>query len=65
MNSGGTFYPVHSWNDADADGTVLVATTAGTGGIAVTFPLGGFRYVKILSGAAQADGDTFYLRGFN
>lgn len=66
MTLDGTYNPIHGWNDADADGTVLVATTAGTGVITATFPLGGFQYVKVLCGAAQTTAAvTFYLRGFN
>lgn len=63
--SGGTAYPIHDWRDADADGTVLQATTAGTGGVAVTFKCG-FQFVKVLCGAKQTTAAvTFYLRGFN
>lgn len=61
--SGGTAYPIHDWKDAD--GTVLQATTAGTGGIAVTFKCG-FQFIKLLCGAAQTTAAvTFYARGFN
>ena len=66
MTSGGTFYPIHTWNDADTDLTVLQATTTETTSKAVTYLLGGFQYVKVAFSAAQNGGPyTLYLRGFN
>ena len=61
---GGTMFPVHDWNDSDADGTVLQATVAGAGGIAVVFKIGGAQLIKLLASVAQDGGArTFYVRG--
>ena len=63
--SGGTYYSMYIL-DADATGSFLHATTAGTGAIAVTFDIGGAQYVKILVGAAQSSGAvTFLVRGID
>ena len=63
--TGGTFYPVHDWLDNDADNTVLVATTDGTGGISATFRIGGVQYIKVATSAAQSANRTFKVRGFS
>lgn len=66
MNLGGTYYPIYAWEDNDADGTVLLATTAETTSKAVTYFIGGFRFVKVAFSAAQNGGPyTLYVRGFN
>jgi len=63
--SGGTFFPLHEWNDADADGTVLKATTAGTGGISAVFSGVGAQFLKVVAGAAQNGGArSILVRGF-
>jgi hypothetical protein len=57
--------PVHFWNDSDADTDVVQSTVAGTGGLAVTFNIGGAQYVRLHSGANQIADRTLYARGFN
>jgi len=62
--SGGTFLPVHDFLDADGDGTVLQASTAGTGSIAVIFKIGGAQFIKLYAGASQTTAAvTFTVRG--
>lgn len=55
----------HFFHDIDADTNVVQSTVAGTGGIVVTFNIGGSRYFRLHSGANQAADRTFYCRGFN
>jgi hypothetical protein len=63
MASGGTFFAMEAL-DADATGSFAHATTAGTGGEAVIFNIGGAQYVKLTAGAAQSSGAvTLYVRG--
>jgi len=63
---GTTFFPVHDFLDSDADNTVLQASTAGTGGIAVIFKIGSARFIKLLASATQTTTDkTFYVKGFD
>jgi len=50
--TGGTFYALDS-----------AVFAAGTGTIATTFVLGGWRYIKIATSAGQAANRTFTLRG--
>lgn len=51
--------------DADATGHFASATTAGTGGIAVIFEIGGAEAFRVYTGANQTADRTFYARGFN
>ena len=61
--TGGTFQ-VYNALGITATGHFLPATTAGVGGITTTFPLGGgFRFIKVATGAAQAANRTFRVRG--
>jgi hypothetical protein len=62
--SGGTFYPVHTFTYADGDGTVLQATASGTGEISVPFDVGGAEFLKVYASAAQTTAErTVYVRG--
>lgn len=57
-------YPIHFWHDNDADTNIAQATVAGTGGLYITFYIGGAQYIRVKSGANQAADRTFYLMGF-
>jgi len=61
-SSGGTFRDLHMVLDADGT-TGQIITDAGTGGIMVIMPLGGFRYIKVKTSAGQAADRTFYVQG--
>lgn len=60
----GTFYPVYAF-DADATGDFAHATSDATTTHAITFRIGGVRYIKIVTSAAQTAETTFKVRGFN
>ena len=51
--------------DADATGSFAHSTTAGTGGVVVTFRIGGCRYLRVHTGANQAADRSLVVRGFN
>lgn len=57
--------PVHFWNDISADTDVVQSTVADTGGIAITFNIGGAQFFRLYSSANQTVDETFYIRGFN
>ncbi len=54
---------------SDVTGGTFVAlgnsqtTVAGTGAYATTFKLGGYQYIKVVTGAAQGAARTFSVRG--
>jgi hypothetical protein len=54
--------PIYSM-DANATGSFLQATTAGTATCIVTFKIFGFRYIRLASGANQAADRVFYCKG--
>ena len=60
--SGGTFYPVQAMK-AETTGSILHASTASTGTIALVFDIGGAQFIKISTGAAQTADRTFRVRG--
>lgn len=65
MSSGGTFYPMWRW-DADTAQDLVGQTSNITTTRALTFYIGGVRYVKIgVEGTNEGDDLTFYVRGFN
>jgi len=51
--------------DSDATGSFAHATSSGTGGIVITYRLGGCRYFRLHCGANQTADRTFYARGYN
>lgn len=51
--------------DDDATGHFAHATTAGTGGIVVTFRIGGCQYVRVKAAANQAADRVFTIRGYS
>ena len=51
--------------DDDATGSFAHATTAAVTSVSVTFRIGGYQYLRIRAGAAQAADETFSVRGFN
>ena len=55
--------PLHVRKRLTAEGTLLWATTAGTGGFTVVVPIGGYRYVRVYSDANQTADRTLRLRG--
>ena len=55
----------HFFHDIDADTNVVQSTIAGTGGIVITFNIGGCRYFRLHSSANQTADRTFYCRGFD
>ncbi len=57
-------FPIHVLDD-DATGSFLHATSAGTGGIAVTFRIGGVQYIRLYTGADQTADRAFLVKGFN
>lgn len=50
--TGGTFQDLYITSLSDADDDQAI-TTAGTGGITWTVPIGGFQFIKIKTSAAQ------------
>lgn len=56
--------PVHAL-DADATGSFLHATSAGTTAKSVTFWIGGYQFIRIKAGATQASDRSIKVRGFN
>lgn len=58
-------FAVHHFHDNDADGTVLQASTDGTGGIAVIFRIGGAQYLRLYTSANQTSDRAFLVKGFN
>ena len=55
--------PLHVRKRLTAEGTLLWSTTAGTGDYTVVVPIGGYRYVRIYSGADQTADRSIRLRG--
>jgi hypothetical protein len=51
--------------DADATGSFLHATTAGTTAKAIIYHVGATQYLRIYTSASQTADRTFYVRGFN
>lgn len=51
--------------DDDATGSFLHATSAGTGGIAVIFEIGGCQFVRVVANANQSPDITFNVRGID
>lgn len=61
--TGGTFQDLYITSLSDADDDQAI-TTSGVGGVTWTFPIGGFRYIKIKASAAQTTAAvTFRVRG--
>lgn len=58
-------YPMHFWNDNDADTNIAQATVASTGGLYVTFWIGGAQYLRLKASADQDPDVTFYVLGFD
>ena len=62
--SAGTFVPMY-YPDMDATGDFAHATSDATTTHAITFRIGGVRYIKIVTGATQTAETTFKVKGFN
>ena len=64
-SAGGTYFPLYVF-DSDATGDFTHATSAATTTHAITFWIGGVRYVKVNCGSTQTTTDkVFKVRGFN
>jgi len=55
--------PFYDWNDSDADGDVLKATTAATTTHVVTFKGVHCQYLRVKTSNDQTADRTFYVRG--
>ena len=60
----GTYYPLYVM-DGNATGDFVHTTGAETTSKAITFRIGGARYIKIKCGSTQTSDRTFRVRGFN
>jgi len=58
-------FPVHFFNDISADTDVIQSTIASTGGISITFRIGGYQYIRIKASANQDPDVELSVRGFN
>jgi len=58
-------YAMHFWNDNDADTNIAQATVASTGGLYVTFWIGGAQYLRLKASENQDPDVVFYVMGFN
>jgi len=64
-SSGDTYHPIYKLKQEAVADTAQI-TTAETTSKAVTFNIGGVRYVKVSCGSAQQTTDkTFYVQGYN
>ncbi len=62
--SGGTYTTLYITNPTDGTNEPLTSS-ATTGEITWVVPIGGFQFIKLVSGASQTSGPvTFRLRGF-
>ncbi len=55
--------PIHFFHDIDADTDVVQSSVAGTGGIILTFKLGGLQFIRIYTSANMTADRTFKVRG--
>lgn len=62
--SGGTYQDLYMTNPNDGT-SMQIISDSGTGGITWFAPIGGWRYIKIKSSAAQAADRVFTVRGAN
>ena len=58
-------FPVHFFHDQSADTDVVQATIATTGGLSITFRIGGYQYIRIKANANQDPDVELEVRGFN
>uniref|UniRef100_A0A6M3JXH6 Uncharacterized protein n=1 Tax=viral metagenome TaxID=1070528 RepID=A0A6M3JXH6_9ZZZZ len=61
-NAAGTYQDLYITATSDGDDDKPI-TTAGTGGITWVVPIGGFQFIKLYCGSAQAANRTFRVCG--